>query len=64
MLAKWRKVVVEVTPRNHEIYVEEGFMSDKTYPAVVISNEAWAQIDGAGEASIKRQAIDLALANQ
>lgn len=64
MLAKWRKVVCEVTPRNHEVYVEEGFMSDKTYPAVEIANEEWAKLDKAGEAAIKRQAIDLAIKNQ
>ena len=64
MLAKWRKVVAEVTPRNHEVYVEEGFMGDKTYPAVVVSNEDWANLDKAGEAAIKRQAIDLAIKNQ
>lgn len=64
MLARWRKVVSEVTPRNHEVYVEEGFMGDKSYPAVVVSNDDWAKLDKDGEAAIKRQAIDLAIQNQ
>lgn len=61
MLQKHRKVVVELVPgRRHEVYVEEGFMADEQYPAV-IHEGGWA--DGSTAANeVKRKAIDAAIA--
>jgi hypothetical protein len=65
MLDKCRKVVVEIEGwgsegRHFAVYVEEGFMSDKTYQAVRLTQE---ELDGASEQGrqIKREAIDLAI---
>lgn len=63
LLVKHRKVVVELIPgRRHEVYVEEGFMSDEQYPAVTHAGD-WA--DGSCAANeTKRKAIDAAIAAQ
>lgn len=63
MLEKHRKVVVELIPgRRHEVYVEEGFMADKQYPAVTHVGD-WANNSTAAK-EIKRKAIDIAIAAQ
>lgn len=61
MFAKHRKVVVELVPgRRHEVYVEEGFMAEEQYPAVIHAG-GWA--DGSSTANeVKRKAIDAAMA--
>lgn len=61
MLEKHRKVVAELVPgRRHEVYVEEGFMADEQYPAVIHAGD-WA--DGSAAAKeVKRKAIDAAIA--
>lgn len=57
MLSKFRKVVVEVLPfGGRDIYVEEGFMGNKTYGAVRLTNSSAQEEDQA-----KRMAIDIAL---
>lgn len=57
MLSKYRKVVVEVLPFGcRDIYVEEGFMGDKTYGAVRLTNPSAQE-----EERAKRKAIDIAL---
>ena len=65
MLDGYRKVVLERLPSRDgkdrmEIYVEEGFMGDKRYPAVAFSGD-WGA-DPAAQLEIKRRAIDAALA--
>ncbi|AUF99778.1 hypothetical protein CXQ81_03950 [Pseudomonas sp. 09C 129] len=63
MLEKHRKVVVELIPgKRHEVYVEEGFMSDKQYPAVIHTGD-WANGTAAVK-ELKRKAIDAAIAVQ
>jgi len=63
LLVKHRKVVVELIPgRSHEVYVEEGFMSDEQYPAVTHTGD-WADSSAAAKHT-KRQAIDAAIAAQ
>lgn len=64
MLEKHRKVVVELVPdRNYEVYVEEGFMGDKQYPAVTHDAGDWGDAFAA-EKEVKRKAIDAAIAVQ
>ena len=60
ILDKSRKVVVEMCYAHHEVYVEEGFMSDKKYSAVCITEEynSWGKDD---LMKYRRQAIDLAI---
>lgn len=58
-----RKLVVERLPHNNlDIYVEEGFMGDKQYPAVRYSGH-WGQ-GSSEDLEIKRKAIDAAIATQ
>ncbi|MDD2056562.1 hypothetical protein N5D52_29075 [Pseudomonas sp. GD03860] len=60
MLCKFRKVVVEVLPfGGRDIYVEEGFMGNKTYGAVRLTSPSAQEEDQA-----KRMAIDIALQGQ
>lgn len=66
MLSKSRKVVVEITGWGSEgshyaIYVEEGTMGDKSYPAVEFSQEAQFKHTTPEGVATKRQAIDLAI---
>ncbi|MCK2123924.1 hypothetical protein [Pseudomonas sp. PNPG3] len=57
MLKNFRKVIVEVLPfGGRDIYVEEGFMGDKTYGAVRLTNPSAQE-----EEQAKRTAIDIAL---
>lgn len=57
MLKNFRKVIVEVLPfGGRDIYVEEGFMGDKTYGAVRLTNPSALE-----EEQAKRTAIDIAL---
>lgn len=60
MLLDCRKVVVERVPGALEVYVEEGFMSDRRYGAITVSGDC----DNESEqvAKIYRHAIDLAMA--
>ncbi|AXC36510.1 hypothetical protein HOT57_gp66 [Pseudomonas phage phCDa] len=66
MLRKSRKVVVEIEGwgsegRHYAVYVEEGFMADKTYSAVRFTQEEdFNGVDPHG-VKIKREAIDLAI---
>ncbi|MCW8156598.1 hypothetical protein D7243_10370 [Stutzerimonas stutzeri] len=61
MLQAYRKVIVERLPHdNLAIYVEEGFMGDRQYPAVRYSGD-WEQ-GSTVDMEIKRAAIDAALA--
>lgn len=60
MLQKHRKVIVECLPHdNFEVYVEEGFMSDKRYPGVRYSGD-WDG-DSPEDLEIQREAIDAAI---
>lgn len=64
MLQNCRKVACETMPPfgsdRHEVYVEEGFMSDKKYPVVPFTGK-WQQ--GTPESlAVQRAAIDVALA--
>lgn len=66
MLNKQRKVSVEVAgwgngTRYYEVYVEEGFMSDKKYPSVRITSNTEENFQGVYGMEIKREAIDLAI---
>lgn len=64
MLSKSRKVLVEnMWGHGYEVYVVEGVMEEKKYPSVESPNTVtnWT---GPEALSIKRQAIDLAIANQ
>lgn len=63
MLDKYRVVVTEVVGSNgrgdtfYEVYVEEGFMANRRYPAVkVVGN-----INTAMNLASKRESIDLAI---
>lgn len=60
MLLRCRKVTVERGPDDHEIYVEEGFMSDKRYPSITVTGD-W-ESKSAAAAQAKRHAIDMAMA--
>ena len=61
MLGKYRKVVVERIGMGYfSLCVEEGFMGDKKYPSIEF-NEASSIEEILAQ---KRQAIDLAIANQ
>lgn len=65
ILDKHRKVVVERLPSRGdedriEVYVEEGFMGDKRYPAAKFSGD-WSS-DPSVQLETKRHAIDLAIA--
>jgi hypothetical protein len=62
MLSKYRNVIVEVEGwgsegSHHAVYVEEGFMADKQYPAVRFTGEAGTPCS----LELKREAIDLAI---
>ncbi|MCQ9423426.1 hypothetical protein NRB16_07815 [Pseudomonas sp. LJDD11] len=59
ILLKCRKVVVERVPGGSQVYVEEGFMSDKTYPSIDVAGE-WKN-DSAEALQVRRRAIDAAL---
>lgn len=66
MLSNCRQVTVEVTGwgsegRHYEIYVEQGFMSDKKYPPVHVTSNTEEDFQGVYGMSIKREAIDLAI---
>lgn len=66
MLCKSRKVVVEIEGwgsggRHYAVYVEEGFMSDKTYEAVRFTQEDDFNGVNPHGVKIKREAIDLAI---
>lgn len=65
MLDKHRKVVTEVCGygngvTHYEIYVEEGFMSDKGYGSVEYSGDDFSPHGEIGH-KLQRQAIDLAI---
>jgi hypothetical protein len=63
LLEKHRKVAVELIPgRRHEIYVEEGFMSDVQYPSVAFTGD-WDNSSAAAKHA-KRKAIDVAMTAQ
>lgn len=63
ILKKCRKVVIEQVGYNgsgdtfYEVYVEEGFMSDRKYPPVRLVGKSTTVING----ETQRQAIDLAI---
>jgi hypothetical protein len=65
ILRKGRQVVTEIEGwgsegRHYAIYVTEGVMDDKEYPAVRFTAESFSQISEEGR-KIKREAIDLAI---
>lgn len=66
MLRKSRQVIVEIEGwgnegRHYAVYVQEGFMGDKNYPAVRFTQaEDFSGVDEQGK-QIKREAIDLAI---
>lgn len=65
MLDKCRKVVTEISGfgdgiTHYEIYVEEGYMSDKTYKSVKHSGDDFSRHGELGH-QLQRQAIDLAI---
>lgn len=65
MLSKGRKVIVEnMCNGDHEVYVEEGTMGDKKYPSVLAQNSSDMSWTSKEALALKRQAIDLAIANQ
>lgn len=71
MLSGSRQVVVELlgygaSQRPYQIYVEEGVMGQKRYPAVHWQQPNEVEYDQHSKEvlALKRQAIDLAIANQ
>lgn len=65
MLEKFRQVMVELVPsrsHDHEVYVEEGFMADKKYPAVTNAGD-WVDASAVSK-EVKRKAIDAAITFQ
>lgn len=65
MLCKCRKVCVEALYNgNHEIYVEEGFMGEKKYPAALALDSGDIKWNSPEGMALKRQAIDLAIKHQ
>lgn len=66
MLSKSRKVVVEITGWGSEgshyaVYVEEGTMGGKSYPAVEFAQETQFMHNTPEGVATKREAIDLAI---
>lgn len=62
MLSKSRQIIVEVEGwgsegSHHAVYVEEGFMADKQYPAVRFTGKTSEPCS----LELKREAIDLAI---
>lgn len=62
ILTKCRKVVVEMLPRGRDVYVEEGVMGERTYPAIHRDKD-WPA-GSAEDFALKRQAIDAAMRAQ